>query len=168
VKIVPSLARGLGYYTGPIFEASVPGLGSSIAGGGRYDELVGMFGKHPVPAVGLSLGLERILVVMDERGMYPELSIGPEVMLCWRDVEGGAVLQAAHRLREQGMRVEVYPEPAKLAKQIQYADAPGVGARFVAILGETELAEGRVTLKNLATGEQQTVGFEDAAAVVRA
>src|SRR5690606_24004418 len=79
------LARGLGYYTGAIFEIAVPDLAGSLGGGGRYDDLVGMFGKKQVPAVGFSLGLERILVVMEERGMFPNLSIGPDVMLCWME-----------------------------------------------------------------------------------
>ncbi|HET6584051.1 MAG TPA: histidine--tRNA ligase, partial [Nannocystaceae bacterium] len=139
-RIDPTLARGLGYYTGAIFEARVPDLAGSIAGGGRYDELVGIFGKRKVPAVGLSLGLERILVVMAERGMYPELATGPQVLLCWLDVALSDVLAVAQRLRAQGLRVETYPEPAKLGKQMQYADSPGVRAPWCAILGKDELA----------------------------
>jgi histidyl-tRNA synthetase len=167
VALVPRLARGLSYYTGPIFEVSVPDLGSSIAGGGRYDELVGMFGKQSVPAVGLSLGLERILVVMAERGMYPDLHAGPQVLLCWRGVEQVDVLRVAHRLRASGLRVEVYPEPTKLAKQLQYADSPGVKAPFAAIVGETELAADQVTLKRLATGEQTSVAVDAAVSTIR-
>src|SRR5690606_19699469 len=101
-KVRPQLARGLSYYTGPIFEVSVDELGSSIAGGGRYDGLVGMFGKQQVPAVGLSLGLERILVVMAEKGMYPSLACGPQILLCWRDVGLADVLRVAGALRGQG------------------------------------------------------------------
>jgi histidyl-tRNA synthetase len=167
-RIVPGLARGLGYYTGAIFEISVPDLGSSIAGGGRYDELVGMFGKQAIPAVGLSLGLERILVVMAERGMYPPLRTGPEVLVCWRGVELRSVLETARVLRGQGLRVEVFPEPTKLGKQVQYADSPGVGASFAAIVGETELAERKITLKHLASGEQVTLPLAEAGAHVRA
>ena len=161
------LARGLGYYTGAIFEIAVPDLGSSIAGGGRYDELVGMFGKQAIPAVGLSLGLERILVVMAERDMYPALPIGPEVLLCWRGVSEQSVLEVAHTLRGQGLRVEVFPEPTKLGKQVQYADSPGVKARFAAIVGESELQAGQITLKHLASGDQATVRLHEAATVVR-
>ena len=166
-RIVPKLARGLGYYTGAIFEIAVPDLGSSIAGGGRYDELVGMFGKQAIPAVGLSLGLERILVVMAERDMYPALPIGPEVLLCWRGVSEQSVLEVAHTLRGQGLRVEVFPEPTKLGKQVQYADSPGVKARFAAIVGESELQAGQITLKHLASGDQATVRLHEAATVVR-
>jgi histidyl-tRNA synthetase len=167
-RIVPKLARGLGYYTGAIFEIAVPDLGSSIAGGGRYDELVGMFGKQAIPAVGLSLGLERILVVMAEREMYPALRSGPEVLLCWRGVEPHAVLQTAHVLRAQGLRVEVFPEPTKLGKQVQYADSPGVAARFAGIVGESELDKGEITLKHLASGDQATLPLDQASAHVRA
>ena len=163
VKVSPKLARGLSYYTGPIFEASVADLAGSIAGGGRYDELVGMFGKKRVPAVGLALGLERIILVMAERGLYPDLLIGPQIMLCSMDIDGAATLRIAHQLRAQGLRVEVYPEPAKLGKQLQYADAPGVSAPFAAIVGEKELAAGTVTLKRLATGEQESVPIAEVA-----
>jgi len=166
VRIEPTLARGLGYYTGAIFEIHVADLGSSIAGGGRYDELVGMFGKRKVPAVGLSLGLERILVVMGERGMYPDLAIGPQLLLCWLDVDRTEVLAIAHRLRVQGLRIEVYPEPAKLGKQMQYADSPGVRAPWCGILGKDELARGEIALKHMASGEQTSVTIETAAATI--
>jgi histidyl-tRNA synthetase len=163
VRFTPALARGLGYYTGPIFEITVADLAGSIAGGGRYDELVGVFGKRKVPAVGLSLGLERILVVMAERGMYPELAIGPQLVLCWLDVDRTDVLRVARTLRDAGVRVEVYPEAAKLAKQIQYADSPGVKAPWCGILGKDELAAGTLALKRLASGEQTTVSLAEVA-----
>lgn len=166
VRFSPALARGLGYYTGPIFEARVTDLGSSIAGGGRYDELVGMFGKQSVPAVGLSLGLERILVVMAERDMFPALKQGPDVMLCWRGIEKADALKVAHAMRAQGLRVEVFPEPVKLGKQVQYADAEGVNAAWVAVLGEREVAEHTVSLKHLKSGTQSVVPVRDAASVV--
>ena len=162
--ISPALARGLGYYTGPIFEISVADLAGSMGGGGRYDELVGMFGKRDIPAVGFSLGLERILVVMGERGMYPDLGLGPDVLVCWRGVAEAEVLEVAHALRAGGARVEVFPEAPKLGKQLQYADA--ISARFAAIVGESEIADGTVTLKHLQSGDQQTVPVADAAAAV--
>jgi len=161
------LARGLGYYTGAIFEIAVPDLAGSLGGGGRYDELVGMFGKKQLPAVGFSLGLERILVVMEERGMFPALSIGPDLLLCWMGVELPAVLAVAHKLRAQGLKIEVFPEAAKLGKQLQYADSPGVKAAGVAIVGEEELKAGEVTIKHLKSGEQQRVAVDVAGAVVR-
>jgi histidyl-tRNA synthetase len=167
MRFEPALARGLGYYTGPIFEMRVADLAGSIAGGGRYDELIGVFGKRRVPAVGLSLGLERILVVMAERGMYPELAAGPELMLCWLDVAHTEVLAVARRLRAQGLRVEVFPEPAKLGRQMQYADSPGVKAPWCGILGTDELAGDLLALKHLASGDQSAVAVDDAAAYVR-
>mgnify|MGYP002777777912 CR=1 FL=1 len=163
------LARGLGYYTGAIFEIAVHDLAGSLGGGGRYDNLVGMFGKKQVPAVGFSLGLERILVVMEERGMFPNLSVGPDVLLCWMEGLARAdVLRVAHALRRQGLKVEVFPEEAKLGKQLQYADAPGVRAPVAAILGVEELAAGQVTLKHLASGEQERVAQDGAGEAVRA
>ncbi|MBL4684172.1 MAG: histidine--tRNA ligase family protein [Nannocystaceae bacterium] len=163
-RISPKLARGLSYYTGPIFEVSVPDFAGSIAGGGRYDELVGMFGKKKVPAMGLALGFERLVLIMGQRGLYPELLAGPQVMLCSMDVSNADVLRVAHQLRAQGLKVEVYPDAAKLGKQLQYADAPGVSAPFAAIVGATEIAAGTVTLKRLSTGEQQTLAIADVAA----
>jgi histidyl-tRNA synthetase len=126
-----------------------------------------VFGKRKVPAVGLSLGLERILVVMAERGMYPALAAGPEIMLCWLDVAHADVLAVARRLRAQGLRVDVFPEPAKLGKQMQYADSPGVKAPWCGILGTDELAAGQLTLKHLASGDQTAVAIDGVAAHVR-
>lgn len=161
----PTLARGLSYYTGPIFEIRVPDLAGSLGGGGRYDGLIGMFQKQPVPAVGFSLGLERILLVMEERGMFPPLGIGPQVLLCGMDgVEPSAAIRAATALRAAGARVEVYPEAAKLGKQLQYANT--IGAPFAAILGGNEVASGTVTLKDLAAGTQVTLPLAEAGARV--
>ena len=168
LRFSPDLARGLGYYTGAIFEIAVPDLAGSLGGGGRYDDLVGMFGKKQVPAVGFSLGLERILVVMEERGMFPPLAVGPQLLLCWQGVAEGDLLAVAARLRQQGLRVEVYPEPAKLGKQLAYADAPGVKAPFAAILGEDELAAGAITLKHLGSGKQERLPLADVAAALAA
>lgn len=155
LEFSPALARGLGYYTGPIFEIAVDDLAGSLGGGGRYDDLVGMFGKKQVPAVGFSLGLERIMVVMDQRGMYPELSTGPDLMLCWLGVAMAEVVGVASKLRAAGLKVELFPEATKLGKQLQYAD--GVHARFAAILGDKELEAGALTLKHLASGRQETL-----------
>lgn len=166
VRFSPRLARGLGYYTGPIFEVGLPDFPSSVAGGGRYDQLIGMFGKKDIPAVGFSIGLERILVVMQDRGMFPDLGIGPDVMVCWRGVTAAQSVEVGHKLRAQGLRVEVFPEPSKLGKQVQYAD--GAGAQVAAVLGEKELAAGEIALKHLASGEQVTVPVAEAAKTVQA
>jgi histidyl-tRNA synthetase len=161
LQVSPELARGLGYYTGPIFEIAVADLAGSLGGGGRYDELVGMFGKQQIPAVGFSLGLERILVVMAERDMYPPLRLGPDLMLCWLDVPLPEVVGLATSLRGKGLSVEVFPESAKLGKQLAYADAEGVNARFVAIVGRKELDAGVVTVKHLASGKQATIALTE-------
>lgn len=166
VVLTPRIARGLGYYTGTIFEITSAALGASLAGGGRYDGLIGVFGKREIPAVGFSIGLERILFVMQELGMYPPLHVGPQIMVCWMGIEASAALKVAHALRGQGLRVEVFPETAKLGRQLQYADSEGVKAPFCAILGEDELAAGEVTIKRLATGEQRRVAVGEAAAAV--
>lgn len=163
----PTLARGLSYYTGPIFEISVPGLAGSMGGGGRYDNLIGMFQKQPVPAVGFSLGLERVLLVMEERGMFPSLGIGPQVLLCrMQDVDAAAAVTVATALRAAGVRVEVFADTPQLGKQLQYAS--NIKAPFAAILGGNEVAAGTVALKNLETGEQVTLPVAAAAARVLA
>lgn len=163
LRLNPALARGLGYYTGAIFEITVDDLAGTLGGGGRYDGLVGMFGKQAVPAVGFSLGLERILLVMEERGMYPPLQAGPQIVLCSMGVPPDRVFSVAETLRAQGLRIEIYPEPAKLGKQLQYADSPGVKAPCAAIIGEDELAQGTITLKALESGVQETLPVEDVA-----
>ncbi len=149
----PTLARGLSYYTGPIFEVQVDGLAGSLGGGGRYDNLIGMFQKQPVPAVGFSLGLERVLLVMTEREMFPDLGIGPQVLLCrMAEVSAADAVRCATGLRQAGVRVEVYADAAPMKKQLGYANA--IGVDHVAILGPQEVSQGVVALKDLRTGEQ--------------
>ncbi len=161
----PTLARGLSYYTGPIFEITCKGLAGSMGGGGRYDNLIGMFQKKPVPAVGFSLGLERVLLVMEERGMFPPLCIGPQVLLCrMGDVPADAAIRVATRMRAQGLRVEVYADAANMGKMLTYANT--IGAPFAAILGTAELAQGTLALKCLATGEQAATPIDDASMFV--
>jgi histidyl-tRNA synthetase len=158
----PSLARGLSYYTGPIFEITVPGLAGSMGGGGRYDGLIGMFKKQQVPAVGFSLGLERVLLVMEERAMFPPLGVGPQVLLCrMAEVPAAAAIGVATAMRAQGLRVEVFADTPAMGKQLGYADT--LGAPFVAILGPAEVAAGTVALKHLQSGEQQHVAVGDVA-----
>jgi histidyl-tRNA synthetase len=153
----PTLARGLSYYTGAIFEINVPDLAGSLGGGGRYDNLVGMFLGQSVPACGFSLGLERILVVMAERNMFPPtLATTPaDVMMAVFDAKDTPqALRVAGLLRQSGLRVLVYPDADKIGKQIKYADSLGIP--FVAILGGNEIAAGTVTVKNLTAQTQAT------------
>jgi histidyl-tRNA synthetase len=135
----------------------VPDLAGSLGGGGRYDNLVGMFLGQSVPACGFSLGLERILVVMGERGMFPSsvATTPADVMVAVFDAaDMGHALRVAAGLRDAGLRVLVYPDPDKIGKQIKYADSRGIP--FVAILGGDEIANGTLTVKHLAAKTQHT------------
>jgi histidyl-tRNA synthetase len=171
IKIDPSLARGLSYYTGAIMEISVPGLAGSLGGGGRYDNLVGMFSGKDIPACGFSLGLERIIVVMTERGMFPadlERAAADVLVTIWNEESFKDTLAFAGELRRSAphLRVDVYPEADKLGKQFKYAAARGVP--FVVIIGEEERARGEVALKDMKTGEQRTVWREEVGAALQA
>jgi histidyl-tRNA synthetase len=167
IKIDPSLARGLSYYTGAIMEINVKDLAGSLGGGGRYDNLVGMFAGIDIPACGFSLGLERILVVMSEREMFPA-SVGTapaDVMVAiWNEESIAESIRLAQELRAAGLRVDLYPEADKLGKQFKYAASLGVP--FVAVLGEEESAQGQVALKDMRTGEQQAVTRKELPATV--
>jgi histidyl-tRNA synthetase len=165
LSIDPFLARGLSYYTGPIFEVQVADLAGSLGGGGRYDNLVGMFLGRPIPACGFSLGLERILVVMEERGMFGDAPVGADVMVgVWDDALAGEAVALARDLRAAGLRVDLFPDRDKVGKQMKHADARGFP--FVAIVGPDEAAEGSVTVKELATGEQAKVPRGDVAGLL--
>jgi len=149
-------------------EISVPDLAVSLGGGGRYDNLVGMFSGKDVPACGFSLGLERILVVMTEREMFPKgLVDSPADMMVtiWNEEYIGDSLALANELRGQGLRVDLYPEADKLGKQFKYASARGV--KFVAVIGEEERQSSTVALKDMTSGEQVSLPRENLAARVR-
>jgi histidyl-tRNA synthetase len=163
-----SLARGLSYYTGPIFEIALPDLAGSVGGGGRYDGLIGMFGKEEIPAVGFALGFERIMLIMEERGMFPELAEGADLMVSQLDGAPealAAVLAFAKLARSAGLSVEVYPEVAKLPKQFKHAES--IGAPMVAILGLREAASQTVGLRRMGTGEQVTLPWSEAIATLK-
>ena len=167
LKIDPSLARGLSYYTGAIMEINVPDLAGSLGGGGRYDNLVGMFLGQSIPACGFSLGLERILVVMGERGMFPaSLATTPaDVMVAVFDAAAMPhAMRVAGLLRASGLRVLVYPDADKIGKQIKYADSRGIP--FVGILGSDEIAQGTLTVKHLAAQSQHTYDQTAAGAAI--
>jgi histidyl-tRNA synthetase len=168
VQLTPRLARGLSYYTGAIMEASVPDLAGSLGGGGRYDGLIGMFSGEQIPACGFSLGLERILVVMTERNMFPAhlVTAAADVMVTL--FEGEPIeqsLKLANEIRAAGLRVDMYPEPDKLGKQFKYAAVRGV--TFVTVEGGDERARGEVTVKNMKTGEQSSVARHVVARMLR-
>ena len=168
IKIDPSLARGLSYYTGTIIEINVKELAGSLGGGGRYDNLVGMFLGQDVPACGFSLGLERILVVMTEKEMFPSqvVTTPADVMVAiWNEETIEASLALAQTLRAEGLRVDLYPEADKLGKQFKYASSRGIP--FVAVLGDDERAQGKVGLKEMTTGTQRALDQSEIVALVR-
>ena len=167
IRVDPSLARGLSYYTGAIMEVVVADLAGSLGGGGRYDNLIGMFLGRDIPACGFSLGLERIIVVMTERNMFPSSIVRSalDVMVTiWSHETREHSLALASELRGAGLRVDVYPEADKLGKQVKYASSRQVP--FVAIVGDDERAKGEVGLKDLRSGEQTAVPRAEAAAFV--
>jgi histidyl-tRNA synthetase len=166
IRLAPALARGLSYYTGPIFEAVSTDFSGSLGGGGRYDNLVGMFSNKQVPAVGFSLGLERILLLMEERQMFPALQLTAQVMVCvLPDTPLPPAVGLASRLRQAGITVEVYPEQSKLKRQLSAADTQQIP--YALILGPDEVERRRYTLKDLATGKQQALGEDDLIAALR-
>ena len=164
----PSLARGLAYYTGAIMELAAPEVAGSLGGGGRYDNLIGMFLGRDVPACGFSVGLERVIVVMAERNMFPptvtRASVDAMVTL-WNEESGGEALALASELRAAGLRVDVYPEPDRLGKQVSYASSRKVP--FLAIVGDDERERGQVSVKDLRTGDQKTVARGEVGALIR-
>ncbi len=165
IHISPFLARGLSYYTGPIFEVKTPQLAGSIAAGGRYDRLVGMFLGRDVPAVGFSLGLERLEFVMDALGITPQ--VGPAVDVCVATFgDLGHATMLASKLRQAGLRVDLHAEDTRLGKQFKYAQQRGVS--LVAFAGSNEAAEGNAVLKNLATGQQETLALDGLVEAIRA
>ena len=166
IRLAPALARGLSYYTGPIFEVVSTDFSGSLGGGGRYDNLVGMFSNKQVPAVGFSLGLERILLLLEERDLFPALQLAAQVMVCiLPHTPLPPAVGLASRLRQAGITVDVYPEQSKLGRQISAADSLQIP--YVLILGPDEVERQTYTLKNLATGEQQTLAEDALIAALR-
>jgi histidyl-tRNA synthetase len=157
IHIDPYLARGLSYYTGPIYEIEFPTLSGSGGAGGRYDDLIGMFSNRSIPACGFSLGLERILLIMEERALFPQKLAGqPQVLITNFDRETlAANVELAHALRAAGLRVDLYPDIDNLGRQFRYAEDRNIP--FALLLGGDELAAGTVTVKNLNSGEQESV-----------
>jgi histidyl-tRNA synthetase len=156
----PVLARGLSYYTGPVFEVVHDGLDATIAAGGRYDGLIGMFQNQPVPATGGSLGIERILLLLEQQEDAAARR-GPDVLVTRLDEDSSPdALTVAQRVREAGFSADVYAGGSgKLGKQLKYADRRGV--RVAVIRGADERAAGTVAVKDLATGDQATVAEAD-------
>lgn len=154
-----TLARGLDYYTGAIFEvkAAEGSLQSSICGGGRYDDLTGIFGLKGMSGVGISFGADRIYDVLLETGKFPaELGSSTRLLFAnFGDAEALHSLALLREVRKAGIAAELYPDPVKMAKQFKYADDKGIP--FVAIIGEQEMKDGTITVKDMKSGEQRAV-----------
>lgn len=157
-----TLARGLDYYTGAIFEVKAEGVEmGSIGGGGRYDNLTEVFGVKNVPGIGISFGLDRIYLVLEELGLFPESSEKNTRYLFanYGDTEAIAATRLISKIRKQGISAELYPESSKLKKQFTYAEKKGIP--YLVFLGEEEIKNSSVTVKNLETSEQKTLSQED-------
>lgn len=162
LKIDPTLARGLNYYTGAIFEVKVPSASvGSICGGGRYDDLTGIFGLPGISGVGISFGADRIYDVLEEFDLFPQAAGKTTELLFvnFGENEERFCMKQANILRAAGMRVEVYPEAAKVKKQMKYADDKGIP--FVALVGSDEIAKNQITIKRMFDGEQKSLGVSE-------
>jgi histidyl-tRNA synthetase len=167
IVVNPHLARGLDYYTGAVFETTLPAhphIGS-LTGGGRYDELIGLYSGRDLPAVGTTIGLDRIIAAMKQLDMLREdrSTVTRLLLAAWSEAEIPVALGLLRRFREAGIPSELFPATGKLKKPFSYADKQGIG--FVGVIGPDEAAaEGgaMVSLKQLATGEQDTVTLEEA------
>ena len=163
-----TLARGLNYYTGAIFEVKAKDVQiGSITGGGRYDNLTGIFGMPGLSGVGISFGADRIYDVLNQLDLYPKEAVnGTQVLFInFGEKEIAYCMPIAQLMRKNGVSTEVYADIVKMKKQMNYANATGVS--FVALVGENEMNEGKVTLKNMQTGEQQMVTPEEMLAIVK-
>jgi histidyl-tRNA synthetase len=163
LRFDPTLARGLNYYTGVIFEAQAPSsvrIGS-IGGGGRYDDLTGLFGVPGIPGVGISFGVDRIYDVMEELELFPPtVQVGTQVLFFnLGERESRKAMELAQELRNAGIRCEVFHENLKFDKQFKYAEKKNIP--FIVIIGEKELADQTCTIKNLGNCEQRTVSMKE-------
>ncbi len=168
VELDLTLARGLNYYTGAIIEVKALDVEiGSITGGGRYDDLTGIFGLGGVSGVGISFGADRIFDVMNQLDLYPK-NVTSTTQLLFVNFGPGEtpyIMKLASELREAGIRTEVYPESSKMKKQLNYADKKGIN--YVAIVGEDEIASEKIALKNMVTGEQKTVKLNELINIIR-
>ena len=168
VELDLTLARGLNYYTGAIFEVKALDVAmGSISGGGRYDTLTGIFGMPNVSGVGISFGADRIYDVLTELDKFPaDLGQSAKVLFInFGPQEQAVCIRHAARLRQEGISTLIYPESAKMKKQMDFANKKMIP--FVIMIGENEIANNSLTLKNMATGEQQTIDIEQAVATLR-
>lgn len=162
IELDLTLARGLNYYTGAIFEVKALDVQiGSITGGGRYDNLTGVFGMAGVSGVGISFGADRIFDVLNQLELYPKEAVNGTQLLFinFGDKEAAYSINALAKVRAEGIRAEIYPDAAKMKKQMSYANAKNIP--FVALVGENEMNEGKITLKNMESGEQTLVTTDE-------
>ncbi|HMX77604.1 MAG TPA: histidine--tRNA ligase [Chitinophagaceae bacterium] len=159
IELDPTLARGLNYYTGTIFEAKAPAAVKmgSIGGGGRYDDLTGLFGVPHIPGVGISFGVDRIYDVLEELQLFPEnINVSTQVLFFnLGEMESKTAFELMQQLRNKGVRCELYHENSKFDKQFKYAEKKNIP--YVVIIGEKEVKEQICNIKNLKTGKQETI-----------
>jgi histidyl-tRNA synthetase len=163
VELDVSLARGLNYYTGTILEVKALDVEmGSISGGGRYDNLTGVFGMDGLSGVGISFGADRIFDVLNSLDLYPAdiIATTKVIFINFGEKEANACLKHMAKLREAGISCELYPEASKMKKQMTYANAKGIP--FVAMVGESELTSGSISIKDMATGDQQNYTIDEA------
>ena len=168
IELDLTLARGLNYYTGAIFEVKALDVQiGSISGGGRYDNLTGVFGMDGMSGVGISFGADRIFDVLNQLDLYPKEAVnGTELLFVnFGEKETAYCLPVLAKMRDAGVRAEIYPDSAKMKKQMGYANDKQIP--FVAIVGENEMAEGKLTLKNMTTGEQSLLTSDELLKTVR-
>ena len=168
IQLDLTLARGLNYYTGAIFEVKALDVQiGSITGGGRYDNLTGIFGMPGISGVGISFGVDRIFDVLNALDCYPKDAVNGTQLLFinFGEKETAYCLPAVAKAREAGIRTEIFPDSSKMKKQMSYANAKQIP--FVALAGENEMAEGKLTLKNMLTGDQQLVTAEELIDIIK-
>ena len=168
VELDLTLARGLNYYTGAIFEVKALDVQiGSISGGGRYDNLTGVFGMSGMSGVGISFGADRIYDVLNQLDLYPKEAVNATQLLFvnFGEKEAAYCLPVLSAARDAGIRAEIYPDSAKMKKQMSYANDKNIP--FVAIVGENEMNEGKLTLKNMTTGEQSLLTPDELLAIVK-
>ena len=165
-----TIARGLDYYTGTVYETTLldhPEIGS-VCSGGRYDNLAGYYIDKPLPGVGISIGLTRLFYVLDEQGLLnPALPSAPaDVLVLPMTADPAPAIALAQELRQAGIRVQLYGEQKKFKQKMSYADKLGVP--YAVLLGEDEIAEGKCSVKNMVTGQQEKLTAREAAAHILA
>ena len=168
IELDLTLARGLNYYTGAIFEVKALDTPmGSITGGGRYDNLTGIFGLPGLSGVGISFGADRIYDVLNALDLYPKEAVNATQVLFinFGEKETAYCLPIARQAREAGIRAEIFPDKAKMKKQMSYANAKNIP--FVVLAGENEIEQGKITLKNMESGEQQLVSADELIAAIK-